>query len=85
MIKIISDILKNLCIADGVSGFEYNISNLILDYFQKFTDEAYIDKLGNVIGIKKSFLKGGFEKNMELMKQGMKRVYDSYKVVKQHV
>lgn len=54
MIKIISDILKNLCIADGVSGFEYNISNLILDYFQKFTDEAYIDKLGNVIGIKKS-------------------------------
>lgn len=54
MIKIISDILKNLCIADGVSGFEYNISNLILYYFQKLTDEAYIDKMGNVIGIKKS-------------------------------
>ena len=54
MIIIISDVLKNLCIADGVSGFEYNISNIILEYFKKLTDEAYIDKMGNIIGIKRA-------------------------------
>ena len=41
----------------GVSGYESERAEIILDFFKERCDDAWIDKFGNVIGLKKG--KGG--------------------------
>lgn len=46
-------LLKNICEAPGVSGFEQRIRSLILDELEGLVDETSIDNMGNVIAIKR--------------------------------
>ncbi len=48
------ELLKQLCETAGISGFEERIQKLVKEELQKVADEVKIDKLGNVIGIKKA-------------------------------
>lgn len=48
----------------GVSGFEYELNNKITDAFNKYADETTIDKLGNIISLKKSNTTGNNHKIM---------------------
>ena len=52
------ELLIELSNASGVSGYETERAGIILDFFRKHCDEAKIDKLGNVIGLKKGAGKG---------------------------
>lgn len=46
-------LLEKLCLADGVSGFESAVCDIIIDEIKDFCNEVYIDTLGNVIAFKK--------------------------------
>ncbi len=46
------ELLRRLCEADGVSGFEDNVRVLISDEIKDFCDELYSDALGNLIGVR---------------------------------
>ena len=48
------NLLKKLCETPGISGYEERIQKVIKEELEKVTDEVRIDKLGNVIGIKKT-------------------------------
>ena len=48
------DLLKKLCETPGISGYEERIQKVIRKELEKVTDEVKVDKLGNVIGIKKA-------------------------------
>jgi len=48
------NLLKKLCETPGISGYEERIQKVIKEELEKITDEVTIDKLGNVIGIKKA-------------------------------
>lgn len=48
------DLLRMLSQLNGVSGYEERFSDKIADVFNKYCDSVSTDKLGNVIGIKKS-------------------------------
>jgi len=48
------DLFKKLCETPGISGNEERIQKVIKEELEKITDEVKIDKLGNVIGIKKA-------------------------------
>ena len=48
------DLIKKLSDLRGISGFEHRINNAIKDIFTPYADEVTIDKLGNVIAVKKS-------------------------------
>ena len=48
------NLFKKLCETPGISGFEERIQKVIKEELEKITDEVTIDKLGNVIGIKKA-------------------------------
>ena len=52
------DLLIKLSNSVGVSGYETERAEIILDYFKDFCDEAWTDKFGNVIGLKKGKGKG---------------------------
>jgi len=47
-------LLKKLCETPGIAGYEERIQKVIKEELEKVTDEVKIDKLGNVIGIKKA-------------------------------
>ncbi len=47
-----TELLRRLCEADGVSGFEDNVRALIADEIKDFCDELYSDALGNLIGVR---------------------------------
>lgn len=49
----VKKLLKILCEESGVSGHEHEISSLIVKAFKDFTDEITIDKIGNVVAVKK--------------------------------
>ncbi len=49
--------LESLCNSKGVSGYEYPLHNLIISSFNKYLDDVSVDKLGNVIGVKKGTYK----------------------------
>lgn len=57
-----NELLKLLCERSGASGHESEVSNLIVKAFKDFTDETSIDKLGNVVAVKKG------EKNINNIK-----------------
>ncbi len=48
------ELLKKLCETPGISGYEERIQKVIKEELEKVTDEVKIDKLGNVIGIKRT-------------------------------
>lgn len=47
------DLLIKLANASSVSGFESELGEMTSNAFKKYCDEVTIDKLGNVIGVKK--------------------------------
>lgn len=53
------DMLKALTEAPGISGSEEDVAHLLRNYFARLTDEAFIDKFNNVIGIKKGTSSAG--------------------------
>jgi endoglucanase len=44
-----NNLLKDLLMSDGISGYEENISKLIISNLSKICDENKIDKFGNVV------------------------------------
>jgi tetrahedral aminopeptidase len=48
------ELLRKLCETPGISGYEERIQKIIKEELEKVTDEVKIDKLGNIIGIKKT-------------------------------
>ena len=46
-------LLKELCAADGVSGFESPIRHLIAEKCKPYADEMHVDNMGNLIVFKK--------------------------------
>jgi len=51
-------LLKKLADAPGISGFEEDIRNLMMEELKKHSDEIEIDKMGNIIALKKGDPKG---------------------------
>lgn len=49
----LSKFLESLSNGHGVSGYEQNLNHLITSEFKKYTDRTHIDKLGNIISVKK--------------------------------
>ena len=47
------DLLKRLCTADGISGDESAVRELILEEIRPFADEITVDGLGNILVFKK--------------------------------
>ncbi len=47
------ELLKRLCDAHGVSGFEKGVHELIIKEIYDFSDEIYYDKVGNLIAFKR--------------------------------
>ncbi len=45
--------LKDIVHAFGVPGYEDEIRNLVREHMEKYADEVFVDRLGNVIGVKK--------------------------------
>ena len=45
--------IKDLCALSGVSGSENEVSDYIVDYAKKYTDDVLVDVMGNVIVNKK--------------------------------
>ena len=48
------ELLRKLCETPGISGYEERIQKLIKEELEKLTDEVKIDRLGNIIGIKRT-------------------------------
>lgn len=46
------NILKELSNADGISGYEKEVSRVTKSYFEKYADKIIYDNLGSIIGIK---------------------------------
>ena len=44
--------LKDVVSAFGVPGFENEIRNLVREHMEKYVDDIFVDRLGNVIGVK---------------------------------
>ena len=49
----IRDTLERLCSAAGPSGFEHSVSGIAAELLRPMVDEVYIDRLSNVIGVKR--------------------------------
>jgi endoglucanase len=47
-------ILRELCDAHGVSGYEDDVREIVRGYVEPLVDELKVDALGNLIGIKRS-------------------------------
>ncbi len=50
-------LLEALSSLRGVSGFEYRITDKVLEYFKPYADEVYTDTLNNVIAVKRCGIK----------------------------
>ena len=48
------ELLKKLCETPGIAGYEERIQKVIKGELEEVTDEVKVDRLGNVIGIKKA-------------------------------
>ncbi|MDY0234503.1 MAG: M42 family metallopeptidase [Gudongella sp.] len=49
----VKDFLSMLSNGNGISGFEYRIKDTIIDAFREYSDEIEVDRLGNIIALKK--------------------------------
>lgn len=47
------ELLKELCDANGVTGFEKEVGDIIADKIKNYCDRLYYDKLGNLVAFKK--------------------------------
>lgn len=47
------ELLKKLCTADGISGDEENIRNIILKEINPYADKITVDNMGNILAFKK--------------------------------
>ena len=47
------NLLERLCSASGVSGFEAQVAELIIDEIKEYADDVFFDKLGSLIAFKK--------------------------------
>lgn len=45
--------IEKLSNTPGVSGYESKVSELTEEYFSEFCEQTYLDKIGNVIGLRK--------------------------------
>lgn len=59
------NIIKDLSNADGIAGYEKEVSRVTKGYFEKYTDEIIYDNLGSIIGVKK-----GLENGKKIMLSG---------------
>lgn len=48
-----TNLLKNLCMCNGISGDESSVRSLIIDQIKDYTDEITVDNLGNLLVHKK--------------------------------
>ena len=55
--KSLEKSIKQLSDLRGISGFEYRISEKIIEVFSPYCDDIKTDALGNVIAFKKSIKK----------------------------
>jgi len=46
------ELLRRLCLTDGVSGFEDDVRELIANEINEYCDDLYSDALGNLIGVR---------------------------------
>ncbi len=46
-------LLELLCNSNGVSGYEHALKEIIVPAFSKYTNDIVVDKLGNIIALKK--------------------------------
>lgn len=51
--KIDLELLKTLCLADGVSGYEDEVAKIIIEYIKDSCDVVMRDSVGNVLAFKK--------------------------------
>ncbi|MDI6721191.1 MAG: M20/M25/M40 family metallo-hydrolase [Candidatus Aenigmarchaeota archaeon] len=51
-------LLKSLIETDGISGYEHEVRNLIQREISKYVDRTFIDKMGNLIAVKKGTKSG---------------------------
>ncbi|NLY45256.1 MAG: M42 family metallopeptidase [Tissierella sp.] len=58
------ELLKLLSNHNGISGFESTLNEIIIPYFEKYADKVTIDKLGNIIALKKGSSSGESPKIM---------------------
>ena len=49
----IRQVLSSLCAAVGPSGFEEKVARLAVDWMSPLVDEAYVDRFGNAIGVRR--------------------------------
>jgi len=61
------NLLKKLCETPGISGYEERIQKVIKEELEKVTDEVKVDKLGNIIGIKKATQVSGGSPSKKVM------------------
>lgn len=47
------EMLEELCNADGVSGFEKEVTRIVRKYIEPLVDEIIYDNLGSIVGVKK--------------------------------
>lgn len=52
------DLLAEFCSLNGPSGFEGSVAKHMVEHLQPLVDEAYIDRFGNAIGIRRCGTKG---------------------------
>jgi endoglucanase len=50
------DLLAKMCETPGAPGFEFRIRNAILDAVKDYVDDHYIDRMGNLVVVKKGTL-----------------------------
>lgn len=58
-------LLKRLCEAPGISGYENQVTDIIKEELTAVCDKIEIDRLGNVIGLKKANTKEDNEENLK--------------------
>ena len=52
--RLLLELLSN---ANGTSGYEHTLQKIILPAFEPYADEVKIDKMGNIIALKKGKVK----------------------------
>ncbi len=50
--------LERICNETGVSGYEGRVAAIVQETFKRYCDEVHIDKIGNVIGLRKGYAEG---------------------------
>ena len=64
----ITPLLKRFSEASGVSGYETEVREIAVEEFEKYADEVRVDKLGNVIALKRGT--GGAKPSKRVMLAG---------------